>query len=480
MRSLFSRFREKRLDQSGINMVDLMMWLVIAVLLLAAALQGIAYYQRAAYFYDMETEVNGVAANAHAAASINGGYMDDTVLSNVVADNNTKNNKDSIVVTYGSILATAAGPAVGSNSSFELASAVTATSSDAVYYLKASSTLVGDKYVVYFFKGTNTYMQGVSIVGKSGIDGGGTEPAVTPGGGSTTTPVPTSTTTATPTPTATATTSPTTSPTATATTSPTATPTPTATATPTPTGPSITSASDIVAYDASGELWDFGPVGDNLTNRKSISPSGATIPNDFYVADWNSDGIQDLMLKMPNGDFIFRKGLSSGGFTDTKIGFGWDGYDITIGKWKSTDSYPSVIAKELSTGNLYNYQNPSGTGFGNKVAVGAGWNGYTINMLDWDKNGTMDIVARMDSTNDMILYRTDGAGAFLNEARQTIGSGWSFNSMHTMTGRNGAGTVGILARLSTGDLYYYPATTSTWAPRTLISGGWSSYKIAGN
>jgi hypothetical protein len=73
MKQLLVQVRKKRINESGINMVDLMMWLVIAALLLAAALQGIGYYQKAAYFYDMQTEVDGVAANAHAAASMNGG-----------------------------------------------------------------------------------------------------------------------------------------------------------------------------------------------------------------------------------------------------------------------------------------------------------------------------------------------------------------------------------------------------------------------
>lgn len=44
-------------SQSGINMVDLMMWLVIAALMLAAAIQGIAYYQQAAYVYQAKNDV---------------------------------------------------------------------------------------------------------------------------------------------------------------------------------------------------------------------------------------------------------------------------------------------------------------------------------------------------------------------------------------------------------------------------------------
>jgi surface protein len=42
--------------QRGINMVDLMMWLVIAAMLLAAALQGIGYYKQSSYIYQMKND----------------------------------------------------------------------------------------------------------------------------------------------------------------------------------------------------------------------------------------------------------------------------------------------------------------------------------------------------------------------------------------------------------------------------------------
>lgn len=48
------------INQLGINMVDLMMWLVIAALLLAAALQGIGYYQQAAWTYQAKSDVASV------------------------------------------------------------------------------------------------------------------------------------------------------------------------------------------------------------------------------------------------------------------------------------------------------------------------------------------------------------------------------------------------------------------------------------
>lgn len=56
-------------------MVDLMMWLVIAALLLAAALQGIGFYQRAAYLSSMKTDLNGIGSRVMASSSMEDGTL---------------------------------------------------------------------------------------------------------------------------------------------------------------------------------------------------------------------------------------------------------------------------------------------------------------------------------------------------------------------------------------------------------------------
>jgi Tfp pilus assembly protein PilE len=69
------------LNQLGINMVDLMMWLVIAALLLAAALQGIGYYQQAAWTYQAKSDVASVRTYMEAQFTLNNNlYPDNTRL----------------------------------------------------------------------------------------------------------------------------------------------------------------------------------------------------------------------------------------------------------------------------------------------------------------------------------------------------------------------------------------------------------------
>jgi hypothetical protein len=435
--------------------------------------------------------VNGVVARVHAESANEGESISEALLAKVLAEHNSSHQNDDRVVAYGSVTANAAGSSDEATGGFSLVSAVTATAPSSVYYLKASSESVDGSYVVYFFQDTTTFKQGVVTVPKSRIDDGGFGEVVTPG--ETTSPTASPTTEPTtepadePTTEPTATTEPTVEPTPTPSPSATATvePSPSespgagATAPPAATGPSIKSAADIVAYDANGELWNFGPTG-NHGDRKSIGASGATIPRDFFVTDWDSDGVQDLVQKWTDGQLVLRKGLPDGGFTTSGIGNGWNDFEITVGKWKKTDPNPSIIAKHIPTGSLYNYPNPYGTVLDPRQPIGHGWGDFSpLNIVDWDRNGNMDILAR-NSNNDIILYRTNGAGGFLDEARQPVGHGWGFNSLHAISGYSGSGSVGLLALDGSNDLYYYPAIGGSWGARSLVSGGWSGYKIAGN
>lgn len=53
------RFKVRTKSQRGINMVDLMMWLVIAALMMATAIQAITYYQQATYVYHAKSDLAG-------------------------------------------------------------------------------------------------------------------------------------------------------------------------------------------------------------------------------------------------------------------------------------------------------------------------------------------------------------------------------------------------------------------------------------
>jgi hypothetical protein len=259
MKILPPKSGEEAPEQHGINMVDLMMWLVIAALLLAAAIQSIGYYQKSTNVYLMKEEVNGVVAKIHAASAIESESISEALLTKAIGEHNAAHSNDEIVISYGSVTANAAGD-TKNGYGFDLASVTTATSASSVYYLKAASESVDDTYVLYFFSETRTFPQGITSVPKSRIDGGDLGEVVTPGE----TTQPTETTT--PSPSAEPTVSPTPEPTLTVTPEPSATPTPTpeptpppgaaavptetATPTPTPTPTPVVKTNIDIKYDA--------------------------------------------------------------------------------------------------------------------------------------------------------------------------------------------------------------------------------------
>jgi alpha-tubulin suppressor-like RCC1 family protein len=83
------------LHQKGINMVDLMMWIVIAAILLAAAIQGVGYYRESVILYHLKNDALGAAANVKSGAA-----QDEGVISQSVVDAGLLNTKWSEGTTH--------------------------------------------------------------------------------------------------------------------------------------------------------------------------------------------------------------------------------------------------------------------------------------------------------------------------------------------------------------------------------------------
>ena len=145
-------------NQSGINMVDLMMWLVIAALLLAAALQGIGYYQKSAYLYQMKSDtLHAAEAVTAKVANTDGKFTPEAVTAGT--DDTAKTAEITITPDPGA-------------------------SDSAGYVLRTAHAAIPDKDVLFLSKQRGTYGPGVHVVPKGtviGVDGGTT--VVPPGGG---------------------------------------------------------------------------------------------------------------------------------------------------------------------------------------------------------------------------------------------------------------------------------------------------------
>lgn len=76
------------LRQNGINMVDLMMWIVIAAILLAAAIQGVGYYRESVILYYLKNDAIGAAANVKSSSA-----QDEGVITQAVVDTGLANTR---------------------------------------------------------------------------------------------------------------------------------------------------------------------------------------------------------------------------------------------------------------------------------------------------------------------------------------------------------------------------------------------------
>lgn len=162
------------LDSRGINMVDLMMWLVIAALLLATAIQSIGYYQKNANVYLMKNEADVVSSRIMASIS-DRGVIDPQIIDSIVAEENAARPKDNIVVSWGesgNVTASASSNPSTTDTGFELASAVTATTPATAYFIKVTNKDVKDSDVVYFLEDTTTYSAGVHLIKKDALGAG--------------------------------------------------------------------------------------------------------------------------------------------------------------------------------------------------------------------------------------------------------------------------------------------------------------------
>ncbi|GLB67833.1 hypothetical protein AHIS1636_22730 [Arthrobacter mangrovi] len=240
-------------------------------------------------------------------------------------------------------------------------------------------------------------------------------------------------------------------------------------------------AGDIAAVDAGGSLYVYPSAkGGDLALRSFVS-SGWQSAVSVDVADWNKDGVQDLVANWKSGKLTVDFGKAAGGFKRTEIGrSGWQGYEILVTNWRQSDQFPGIVAKNLAEGKLYAYANPAGAGHGARTLIGSsGWRDLKVMAMDYDRDHKMDLVART-AAGQLKLYRSNGAGRFLAEDRRVVGSsGW--NAMTHLSGISdhvAAGQPGILAGDRNGNLYHYGVSTNRIQKRSVIGvGGWETLRL---
>ncbi|WP_307794350.1 GH25 family lysozyme [Arthrobacter cavernae] len=247
--------------------------------------------------------------------------------------------------------------------------------------------------------------------------------------------------------------------------------------------PSIKSEADVLAIDGQGRLQRYPATGNGGVTAPMTIGTGWTDTKTAFATDWNQDGVIDIVAQSKSGPLYVYFGLRAGGF-DAPRAIGSSGFAtmrLTVGKWRSTDTFPSVFATGAD-GRMWQYANPQGSALayqGNDLGVG--WSDMDVTVTDWNGDGKTDILARTTAGN-MLLYRTDGQGAFVAEARPVVGTGWAgVTAVSAARNQFGDGKPGLVARWGSDELSSYGFTgTGSWGRVSSLGAGWSQLYVLGS
>lgn len=245
--------------------------------------------------------------------------------------------------------------------------------------------------------------------------------------------------------------------------------------------PTNTVSSTLPAIDSAGTLWNYSAPGTSRLSARSQVSHGWQDAKQILSVDWNNDGQMDILSRRADGRLLLQTGMANNEYRNpVQIGNGWQTFDIIATKLKRSDDYPGLVARNTVDEKLYYYPNRFGSSLSPRLMIGTGgWATMSeLTALDFDRDGAMDIVAR-NSVGGLYLYRTNGMGSFVSEARKQVGNGWKpMTSISVKTDFAGPGTTGLLARNSRGQLYYYPVTVNRINAGKLVGNGWNGYTIA--
>ncbi|MFF9014010.1 N-acetylmuramoyl-L-alanine amidase [Streptomyces sp. NPDC014870] len=247
---------------------------------------------------------------------------------------------------------------------------------------------------------------------------------------------------------------------------------------------------NLLARDASGVLWQYQGTG---------SATAPFLTRYRVGAGWNmfnaitpmtalrADGTGDMVARDTTGVLWYYQGTGnpSAPFkARLKTGAGWGVYDRIVGtRDLNGDAIPDLIAREKS-GVLWFYK---GTGnpavpFAPRTKVGAGWQAYNelVSTGDLNADGKADLIAR-DASGVLWFYKGTGSATAPFAPRVKVGAGWqAYNSLVGPSDLNADGKVDLVARDTTGALWYYKGTgsaTAPYAPRVKVGGGWQIYNL---
>ncbi|MDI6097150.1 DUF1906 domain-containing protein [Actinoplanes sp. NEAU-A12] len=174
--------------------------------------------------------------------------------------------------------------------------------------------------------------------------------------------------------------------------------------------------SDVMARTSStGNLFAYPGNGTVVTEGSRTKIGFSKTANALLRMDLNRDSYTDLIVRTKAGAVNFYPGLSNGKFGKRKQlykNFKHMRELTAIGDF-NRDGYPDLLAQQTSNGNLYLYPGQKGAKFGKRKVVAYGnWNTRSefTGVGDFNRDGFQDMVMKVNSTGDLMLYRGKSGG----------------------------------------------------------------------
>jgi hypothetical protein len=208
------------------------------------------------------------------------------------------------------------------------------------------------------------------------------------------------------------------------------------------------------------DQW-FGSI-DNLDILQGVAAGGAITPDypDMAIRDFNGDQFGDVLARDSAGVTYLYGGDGQGGFTPrTNTGGSFAGYNLVLSPRDfDGDGNPDLFGR-TTAGKLMLHRGNGNGGWLNTtgIEVGSGFDNFTaiITPGDFNGDGNADLIGRT-LTGDLLLYAGNGKGSWTNGRGLKIGAGFQgFDMLFSPGDFTGDGFPDLMARRSTGELYYY-------------------------
>lgn len=160
-----------------------------------------------------------------------------------------------------------------------------------------------------------------------------------------------------------------------------------------------------------------------LPTLRTMAAQRQVFPRVLVDSDVDGDSVPDLVTAAPGGRAYL--GTHDPLQARVRIGNGWNAMDMVVGSPAlQGGSAVDLIYREAATGRLAVYHGDGRGGFSGKTVWGLGWTDMSAVVApgDWTGDGLRDLIAVERSTGYLYLYRGDGKGNL--HQRQRIGHGW--------------------------------------------------------